>query len=768
MDCIESPNLTESKHNRYSQTKMFERSLKPPRKPIFRDSDSREIESSRNKARLLFPVESLAHLGRSDAATVQRVLLHGDTFGVWETRRDWLPPDGRNSPIKVDLAKRIRHFLPADLKEIPNRWVRSMLDSAVLTLVRYLALLRMGPSGQGRHSFRALSPSSVHDIAYSYAPILMAVGIAKRVAVINSPQKKIIPEDDLDLEIALLSDLGHCDLASLPSRVKKFVVQECNRMEMLVELGLWWDSPSLTNRSLAQAMTGPALHNARPAAHDPHRPLPDEYIGEMGVRSFWIITELAPNLLRIGQALLKIWNETDKHHWAPITIRDNRRTAVRRYLATFEWRETSGHSIERPPFPLTLPKEKGFSTRHQISNGSDELRWPPQTYTDVMGLLGVIQSAHIFVVLLSMGARRSEILGLKRNCVVYAVDERPYANGRTFKLVEHHDGEMRDWLLPNIAAIAIEQQGKLVELGERIGKLSPQCQSEVTGNSTSNHLWAQLSTKSGSNARLPMGDINRTLTSYARTLHMDAAPGGQNLRSHRFRKTLARLVALALTQAPRLLMEVFGHTAIEMTLYYILTDKDLRAEIETVTRELRVIRAKEIVEKMVETDSAGAESNSGYGGPAAVAIHNAIKTRREQLHRLGTNWGISNTMELAELLTLQGTAWEQVRRGVICTKFPGEAGPCNKSKGHPEPSKCQSHCNHRLEEAFLREDIDGAIHDSVAAYESAILDEEPLTAAHWAAQIRAHVSRFSALREKWMRHPTVKALMNGKSPGVSA
>jgi hypothetical protein len=209
-----------------------------------------------------------------------------------------------------------------------------------------------------------------------------------------------------------------------------------------------------------------------------------------------------------------------------------------------------------------------------------------------------------------------------------------------------------------------------------------------------------------------------------------------------------------------------------MTLYYILTDKDLRAEIETVSRELRVMRAKEVVEKMVEADQAPHTpedlSYGGFGGPAAVIIHNAIDLRRQQMHRRGADWDIANTIELAELLTLQGMAWEQVRPGIICTKFPGEAGPCSKSKGRPEPSKCQSSCTHRLEEAFLREDIDGSISASVAAYERAISDGEALTSAHWAAQIRTHVPRFLDMKEKWMKNATVLALMANQDSRVEA
>lgn len=219
-------------------------------------------------------------------------------------------------------------------------------------------------------------------------------------------------------------------------------------------------------------------------------------------------------------------------------------------------------------------------------------------------------------------------------------------------------------------------------------------------------------------------------------------------------------------------MDVFGHKSIEMTLYYILTDKDLRAEIETVSRELRVMRAKEVVEKMVDADldcqrNAEAGGLNGYGGLAAISIHAAVATHRQHVHRRGSDWNAESAIELAELLTLQGKAWDQVRAGILCTKLPGESGPCNKRKGRPEPSRCQSSCAHRLEEAFLREDVDSSIRYAIDAYAHATLAEQPLTAEHWAAQIRENLPRFPDVQQKWMGHPTVQALTSSEDAKVT-
>jgi hypothetical protein len=241
-------------------------------------------------------------------------------------------------------------------------------------------------------------------------------------------------------------------------------------MEMLGALGLWSDIPALEERSLTQAMAGPALTNKAPIARDPHRPLPDEYVAEMGARGLWLIEDLAPNLFQIGETLKDIWTEHNSS-WVPVTIRDKRANRVRELLATYEWVDSNGKPIVEPPFPLRLPKPKGFAEKWAEGDGN-ECRWPPRNHVEYMALMGSVQAAHLFVVLLSMGARRSEILSLKRDCVVYFADGRPRASGRTFKLVERHDGKERDWQLPSVAVNALEQQARLVALGEQLASRS--------------------------------------------------------------------------------------------------------------------------------------------------------------------------------------------------------------------------------------------------------------------------------------------------------
>lgn len=734
-----------------------------------------KVDATRNRGLLFTQVHSIQHADAAQLIVLQRILQHGDTLGKWVTADAWVPPS-RKCPalLSLDLRQRIVHFLPTHLQRLvsekdqasdrDDRPIAQCINEAVLKMTRYLILLRLGPVGRGKRAAqRALDPNLIISIGYSVAPIMFALAIASSLDAEGQPIADSIT----------LRSLCMNDLAPFSENQKRQVLAEWKRMQELADRGLWTDAPNIKTENISIAMSGAPRYTKEQRKVDSHQPLPDEYLSKMGRCSLWLMRALFPNLLNIGKAIGDLYSTKNKKGESGKAAVDYDGRKVRKLLSTYRWYDQDGREFDAPPFPLRLPRPNGLaiSVSRRDAETETEVRWPPKNYRDVMGLLGIVQMAHYFIVSLSMGARQSEVLGLQRKCVVRSADGRLYANGKTYKLVQQHEGEWRDWQLPEAAAEALAQQALLVEIAEQIAYLKEDRTTDTAALRTGTHLWGQVSASPRIDPSKRIAHINPALRVYANALGLSTEPGGQPLRSHRFRKTLARLVALALTQAPKLLMDVFGHKSIEMTLYYILSDKNLRAEIETVARELRVMRAKEVVERMVEADLASKGTDSadlgGYGGLAAVSLQSVIRVNRDRVHRQGAQWGANDVEELAELLTLQGKAWEQVRTGVICTKFPGEFGPCNKSKGRPEPSKCQTSCTHRLEEAFLREDIDGSIHDAVAAYEAAISNEESLTAAHWAAQVRAHLPRFADLQAKWMLNETVRELFADKLDNVA-
>lgn len=774
---------------------------------------------TREQALRLAAASEIQYLSGPELLAVQSILQHGDQLGHWQTLSSMCPPGQSKALKNQDIRHNIVRFLSDSERQVTRlseqaisateyvaqhlmpssvaAEINDILNQGVVVCTRYLILLRIGPVGLGRKG-RGLSlkPSNTRNIGYSYLPALVAIAASKWIASALSRTEPLVGDANRGGLAKYLSIVEIADLDRLSAHMKEGVWREADRMRILCERGYWTDVPFSTARDVgitAVAGERPTFEARKEVVG--HKPLPDTYVSEMGLKSLWLIQELGHCLFTVGAEILRIWERTDLPSHPPEVVERRRIVELRDYLSTFVWRDSAGKPIGEPPFVIKLfkgpnkkkPASQGNSNvasgnaadrdnvghpeldgeESEISMQAGADRWPPRNFSAVMGLFHNLQLAHLFLASLSMGGRKSELLSLNRSCIEYAPNGMTYASGRTFKLVRRGSGAPREWVLPDVVVEAIEQQLRLVRLCETIGPSRPQrlVSNGGTPNSSDDavHLWGQVWGIGASKRTEPLTGVNIALCRYAKALNMETAPGGQTLRVHRFRKTIARLVGLAVSQSAKILMDVFGHESPEATLYYILESADLQADIEQVTRELRVMKAKEAIEAIAAAESTSGQITpdlGGYGGPAARTILNAIETTKEGLHRGGSEWGADTAIELAEILTLQGKAWQLVRRGVICTKFPGtESGPCNKSKGRPEPSRCQPQCKHRLEEAFLREDVDGAIHDSVLAYQDAEMQNEALMQAHWAGQIRAHINRFDDLRAKWASHPTVRKVI---------
>lgn len=218
------------------------------------------------------------------------------------------------------------------------------------------------------------------------------------------------------------------------------------------------------------------------------------------------------------------------------------------------------------------------------------------------------------------------------------------------------------------------------------------------------------------------------------------------MHAHRFRKTIARLIALAVIGAPKILMDLFNHRQIGMTMHYILSDPLIRAEMLEVAKANTLLLAKNVIKTTDE-----------MGGPAAPVVKAAVA--RERL-RMGSDFDESTVESLAESFTLNGKYWQYVRPGVVCTKGPLVAGACTPNTAMPEPSRCRSNCDHRLEESFLRQDVDETLAECVSNLENALLAEDTFAIEMWKGQIVANIKRFPSLEEKWSTNPIAASIFN--------
>jgi hypothetical protein len=290
----------------------------------------------------------------------------------------------------------------------------------------------------------------------------------------------------------------------------------------------------------------------------------------------------------------------------------------------------------------------------------------------------MLQAAHLWITLLAMAGRISEVETLERGCVEWRRDGKPYIDGKTYKLKKALAGVDRDWPAPDALIYALGQQARLVAAWERIARA-------LDGADVSNadsllvdpsHLWASLGTSGSANPEKRLSDINPALQKLAKRIGLSDRPGGVLLHAHRFRKTVARLAGVAIVDSPRVLMQLLGHDDIEVTLHYICTDKALAVDIERVARELRIMRSQEVFEGIRASLETGVKQYGGGGVPGL-----------ESMIRQAKDWGPETSYELSVLLTANGRYTKLVRPGVMCLKPSLTNKPCT----------CDSSCENRIE-----------------------------------------------------------------------
>lgn len=739
---------------------------------------------------------------------------YGPKLHVWQTSDQWVV-FGKREPVFLhqdlyqfaldglpDEARALTSLTPMARAVAPNRVRRSpddVVNETVAQAVRYLLLLRLAKSTlRGR----AVKSSLAIEISYLVLRYILSIIVAKRLALHAKGQLEI--EDCRHFSL-----LTNADLASLPKSSKTAAQKEFRRMSAMKDRELWFDAPDLV-RDVTATMNPAdgAPEVLLKAMREPFAPLPDDYAATMGYRSLWIIENLGPVILHMGASILSNWRALAAQGILGTSVKGKSCVASMDscFRVNQESLDPNQPIFPRPPFPIRLSEHGcglvGFHKKRRESKtrskesvyladspvdvdptattvephpSHDDMTWRPRTYAHFNGFCAALQGAHLFLTSMALATRQSESMDLGRDCVSYVGDGNWMAEGRTFKLVQVESGEQRRWEVPEVVARAIEQQVRLVELLEQMpeGSTLEHLQDEKFTSYRGKHLWCGVG-GGRANARSLPSDVNVLLRKYAKVIGLTLNPGGKQLTSHRFRKTVARLAALAIDEAPAMLQRLFGHKDVAMTLHYILTDKGLAAEIQQVIKELRIMRARKAIESIVahelgesstrsSTEQAHSEVDyGGYGGKgllrlkAAVLSHLNPTSDSKGMRNSVASFGAADVYELALLLTANGTYFEVVRAGVICTKRKGELGPCSKHRGQPERSRCDTKCDYRLEEGWLRSDVDSCIEESLSHYERAQDETDDLLMTFWASSIAENVGRFPDLESKWLARPGIQ------------
>jgi integrase len=523
------------------------------------------------------------------------------------------------------------------------------------------------------------------------------------------------------------------------ARFGKWADIAMNQVAHFHAIGALPDGPSSAKRKGRAPLrdrTGEPELSAKADNPKPWQALPDGYTSAAGWRAVEMARLVGPTLLAAIELALSL--PTRKCARDGRILQDVVRANVRALddiIRDWNWQTPDGASLQSLPMVVQL-KAPGRDGQF--------VSWPPRRFSEAWAMLELLQASHLWIVALSLAARNGEVVEMEESCIRREESEATTGMFHTWKL-DGWLGRKHEAPLPTVAVMAIKQQILLARLVKRLRG--------VNGD----HLWVQTTSAGsglvGDKAYYPNAILKKFNGAFGLETYMD----GGRIHIHRFRKTLVRIVALALVHAPKVLMDILGHRDEQMTVMsYILADKGILVEIEEVTRELIILKGLEAVERLDHLE--------GRAAPA-------IRVRVAHYSRLMGRGALEpqNLREFVEVLTGNGGDWAVIGPGKVCTGFK-RGGICNDKNGKPNPHYCSAECRNQL--IFPSYEtasglISSAIVETIESVDYMISQlqqsdatKEEMLAAQFAGQIRGLLHQWREVdqhfRERYLNTPLVK------------
>ncbi|QJC81569.1 hypothetical protein [Pseudomonas umsongensis] len=627
-------------------------------------SDNEFIGHSKAKVLSEYSVDKIQYFDKATVIKCQEALGHGSVYGIWRTGPELTGRNITPSLEAVNFRYEIQSKMGAYLQ---TPLFFELLDQSELWLARYALLLRIGPSSL-RFVSGCLDITTISKTLRDHIARLIATAIKCKLVAETSP---------ISLFLILTTD----DVQKLKNNHRS-ISAELARMKKFHEMGLLSDIFCDASVETEFNPRGDKVEPQKERVREPWLPLPDWFMSEIGPKVLRLVKTIGPKIIDLGNELVQIAKDSDASLFP---------TLVQKFTANYfcEFKEREGADVLDYSLYVGPARINGKMTEY-LSWGY----WPPKDFVQFKAACAALQGAHLWLVMLAVAGRSQEILSIPRKCFVESSEGPLTINGKTYKLSKFFAGENRDWVVPPLIIDVLKQQTELADLCESLA--------DQRGRESSHRdnppLWIRLDAR-GKGGRVgdQLIDLNNALMYLCVRLGVTSKPEGVRVHSHRFRKTIARLAALAITESPRVLMQLFGHKDVGMTLSYILTDKTLQAEISQISREMRIMRCRDIVERVhdnLTTERSPFEKYGGYGGGAMPGVLSAVKARESLLLQSDKTWGVNTAYELGSLLSLNGEGYRLIRPGVICTKPLKDFMPC----------VCGSDCVNRIEDRTLRRD----------------------------------------------------------------
>lgn len=464
------------------------------------------------------------------------------------------------------------------------------------------------------------------------------------------------------------------------------------------------------------------------------QPLPMEFVSEAGWRSVRLVRSVAPTLLDAIESALQIPAQTIGKTGERLKPERSRKVTLDMrslVIAGWDWRDEKGERL------TDLGNEFYLNSVNWIggakTNISKQLQWPPRTFAQAISFAhNLIKPAHLWMVLLGNGNRSGEVVSMRTNCLTPAANGNFTWKGRTFKMAGITGGREVKVQVPELIGLSILQQIRFSDL-IRLDK-----------GWTGDALWV------GERKEEKL-DLSALLNAYVDRLGLRHLLGTDNpsCHQHRFRKTLARLVALALTNSIMILKDCFGHTDAVMTLLsYIESDPTIAQEVIKVQKELTIMMAVDVI------------TNRGtVGGPGAPALRQRAD---EHLKRIGkSKFDPQDAYEFARSETFDGRSWMLVAPGVVCTAphdITQVSTPCAVGQKRHNPANCITGCDWQLLlRGIEKTQADDTVDYALKNLQRALDEEDEAGIAMWVGQAKTWLYRYDEVADKWKNHPLVLA-----------
>lgn len=522
------------------------------------------------------------------------------------------------------------------LKALPNGWSRDEPRAELaLRRLKRIALLDFMLTVKAKH--RRVEPAKAHIWVRRVQYLVLAARVALSFEKKVSNKKSLCPDGS-----PIFRDLTPVEFDLLRAEVPSLFHTFGSRLNALFGAGVFDDWPANDVAGIQYARV-------------PIKPLSDGAFSEILKASFFL-GKIQGDLEQCYLYLSKFGEDGAVN----AATRNNQLEMLR------NWRGT----LLEPgmPFPYSFDLRSGRSIQPMLTH------WPVQSLRGLKSFLRLCQTANLQIVATETAARSSELKLLPRS-PIKQINGRSVLVGSTFKESEALNGTPRHWPLTKHAVNAVARQRCLLN----------------TMASPSPYLWTSWSTSGTGLAKIEGG--MRTFGKSVRLLNgvpLDEIDGV--ISPHRFRKTMSRLVGLALEGASGVLYDVLGHSDIETTLGYMLSDPEFQDDAEQVRHEVRNVRRKEV---MQELDSCG--------GPAAQSL----RFTRDELRARSVSEDLGD-YDIELLSTLLPTL-EQVGPNRYCTAESRQTGLCSKVAGQRDIAACSSSCLYRLERAAAKKDLKDAV-----------------------------------------------------------